>query len=195
MAGKAVKKTTEKAEKAEKAKAPEKKKAEVPAAVPEVWHPMTDLKAEIDRAFDRAFRGWPRFGGWLTEWDPFREMETVFGKARLGRFPPTDIEESDKEYTVTIELPGLGAEDIDLAVSDSMLTVKGEKKSEREEEEKGYHLTERSYGRFERSFRLPETVDADKIDAAFHKGVLKITLPKRPEAQKKARKISVKANK
>lgn len=195
MARKAVKKTAEKAGKVEKAKAPEKEKAEVPVAVPEVWRPMADLRDEIDRAFERAFSAWPRFGGWLAEWDPFREMEPLFRKAPFGRFPPTDIDESDKDYTVSIELPGLGAEDIDLAVSENMLTVKGEKKSEREEEEKGYHLTERSYGRFERCFRLPDTVDADKIDAAFEKGVLKITLPKLPEAQKKARKISVKATK
>lgn len=192
MAEKEVKKS---AEKAETEKAPEKKEVEAPTAVPELWRPMTDLKAEIDRAFEQAFRGWPRFGGWLTEWDPFREMHTVFGKARLGRFPPTDIDESDKDYTVSIELPGLDANDIELSVGDSMLTVKGEKKSEREEEEKGYHLAERSYGRFERSFRLPEGVDTEKIDAAFDKGVLKITLPKRPEAQKKARKISVKGAK
>lgn len=190
MAEKKVKKSTEKAE---TEKAPEKKEAEAPTAVPELWRPMTDLKAEIDRAFEQAFRGWPRFGGWLTDWDPFREMQTVFGKARLGRFPPTDIDESDKEYTVSIELPGLDAGDIDLSVGDNMLTVKGEKKSEREEEEKGYHLAERSYGCFERSFRLPEGVDTEKIDASFDKGVLKITLPKHAEARKKARKISVKA--
>jgi HSP20 family protein len=172
-------------------KAPEKKKekevAGVPA-VPEPRHPLSDLREEIDRVVDRTFRGWPRFGGLLSDWDPFREMETVFGRHPFRRFPPTDIEEADKEYTVSIELPGLDAGDIDLSISDNTLTVKGEKKSERKEEEKGYRLMERSYGRFERTFRLPEEVNADKIDAAFDKGVLKINLPKRPEAQKKARK-------
>jgi HSP20 family protein len=193
MAKKAVKKTTEKAEKP-KAQ-PKAKEAETPAPVPEIWRPLADLRDEIDRAFDRTLRGWPRFGGWLSDWSPFREMDTIFGKQLFGKFPPTDIDESDKDYTVSVELPGLDAEDVDLAVTDDMLTIKGEKKSEREEEEKGYHLTERSYGSFERSFRLPEAVDAGKIDATFDKGVLKIVLPKRPEALKKARKITVTARK
>jgi HSP20 family protein len=193
MAKKAVKKTTEKAGKSKTQ--PKAKEVEAPAPVPEVWRPLADLRDEIDRAFDRTLRGWPRFGGWLSDWSPLREMDTMFGKQLSGKHPPTDIDESDEDYTVSIELPGMDAGDVDLAVTDDMLTVRGEKKSEREEEEKGYHLTERSYGSFERRFRLPEAVDADKIEATFDKGVLKILLPKRPQAQQKARKISVKAKK
>jgi HSP20 family protein len=181
MARKAKKKAVEKAE----------EKAAVPA-VPERRHPLLDLRDEMDRLFDRAFRGWPRFGGLLSEWDPFREMEPVFGRLPSRQSPRTDIEESDKDYTVSIELPGVGPEDLDLSITDDMLTVKGEKRSERKEEEKGYHLTERSHGHFERTFSLPEGVNADKVDATFDKGVLQITLPKRPEARRKARKISIK---
>jgi HSP20 family protein len=154
-----------------------------------------DLREEIDHLFDRAFHGWPRFGGLLSEWEPFREMESVFGRVPSRRFPHADIKERDKDYKVSIELPGVSSEDFDLTITDDTLTVKGEKKSEQEKEEKGYHVTERSYGRFERSFRLPEEVNTDKVDASFDKGVLQITLPKRPEAQRKTRKISVKANK
>jgi len=178
----------------EKAVDKTKEKASVPAA-PEARHPLTDLRDEIDRVFDRAFRGWPHFGGLLTDWDPFRDVGSVFGARPFGRFPQTDIKEGDKDFSVTIELPGVALEDLDLAITDNTLTVKGEKRSEREEQEKGHHLKERSYGRFERSFRLPEEANPDKIDASFENGVLKIRLPKRSEARKKARKISVKAKK
>lgn len=179
-----------------KEKAVETKSDEAPVpAVPETRHPLSDIREEIDRVFDRAFHGWPHFGGLLADWDPFREMGSAFARRPFGRFPQTDIQEGDKDFTVTIELPGVDLEDLELAVTDNTLTVKGEKKSEREEEEKGHHLKERSYGRFERSFRLPESANPDKIDASFENGVLRITLPKRVEAQKRARKINVKAKK
>ena len=154
-------------------------------------HPLSTLKDDVDRAFQSAFRGWPGFGS-LSEWDPFKDMEPMFGRLASRRLPHTDVEESGKSYVVSMELAGVGEEDLDLTITENMMTVKGEKKSEREEKEKDYHLTERSYGRFERSFRLPDEVNADKAKAEFKNGVLKVTLPKRPAAKKKTRKIDVK---
>ena len=80
---------------------------------------------------------------------------------------------------------------IDVTVSDGMLTITGEKKEEKEEEEKGYHRSERRYGSFRRSFQVPEGVDADKIEASFKDGVLTVKLPKTPEAQKQKKKIAI----
>jgi HSP20 family protein len=107
--------------------------------------------------------------------------------------PAMDIAEKDKAYQVTAELPGLDEKDIDVTVSDNVLTIKGEKKEEKEEKEKNYYLSERRYGAFQRSFDLPSGVDTAKIEAQFAKGVLTITLPKSAEAQKKQRKIDVKS--
>lgn len=158
----------------------------------ETWRPLLNLRGEIDRVFDRAFHDWPRFGGVFSDWDPFRDWETMFGRIEVGRLPSTDVEESDKAYTFYIELPGVDEADVDVTLSDDTLTVKGEKKSECEEEGKNFQLAERSYGRFERSFRLPEDLDASKVDASFEKGVLRITLPKFAQVKKKSRKIAVK---
>ena len=106
--------------------------------------------------------------------------------------PAVDVAEDEKAVTLTAELPGLKDEDVEVVLRDDMLTVKGEKKSEREEKKENFHLTERRYGAFERTFRLPETADADKISAAFDDGVLTVTVPKKAEAKVKAeRKIKV----
>jgi HSP20 family protein len=98
---------------------------------------------------------------------------------------------------VRAELPGIDEKDIDVRLSDGTLTIRGEKKEEREEREEGgsYYVSERRYGSFQRSFRIPEGIDHDKVDASFRKGVLTITLPKTPEAQQKAKKIEVKGEK
>jgi HSP20 family protein len=92
---------------------------------------------------------------------------------------------------VKAEVPGLEPKDIDISLSDGLLTIKGEKKQEREEKEENYHLVERSYGSFARSIRLPNEVQSDKIDASYKNGVLKIVLPKSEEAKKKEIKIKV----
>ena len=105
-----------------------------------------------------------------------------------------DIKETDGALEVTTELPGVQEADIDVSLTDEMLTVKGEKKSESEREEKDMRVVERSYGAFERSVRLPCAVKEDEVDAEFKNGVLKITLPKSPEATAKTKKIAVKAN-
>lgn len=107
--------------------------------------------------------------------------------------PAVDLTEDDKTYKVTAELPGMDEKDIDVTVSGGALVIKGEKKEEKEEKDKNYYLSERSYGSFRRSFSLPEGVDQDKITANFAKGVLTVTLPKTADAQKAQKKIEVKA--
>jgi HSP20 family protein len=116
--------------------------------------------------------------------------DTSFGAA----VPAVDITEDDKGYRIAAELPGMSEKDIDVSISGDMLTIKGEKRQEREEKEKNRYLSERSYGMFQRSFPLPEGVDRDKISADFSKGVLTLTLPKTADAQKQQKKIEVKAS-
>ena len=104
-----------------------------------------------------------------------------------------DIAETEKAYEITAELPGMSESDVEVVASNGGLTIKGEKKEEKEEKKKDYYLSERRYGSFERRMQIPEGVDADKIDATFKKGVLTVTLPKKPEGQKPAKTISVRA--
>ena len=105
-----------------------------------------------------------------------------------------DISETDSTYKISVELPGIDEKDIELGLSDGMLTLKAEKKEEREEKKKDYHLTERRYGLVRRSFRIPEGVETDKIKAAFSKGVLEVSLPKTKEVQARQRRIPVKSS-
>lgn len=100
--------------------------------------------------------------------------------------------ETDKAIEVSIELPGMEMKDIEVTVNDDMLTVKGEKKIERQEEKKGYYLSERSYGAIYRTIPLPPGVDGEKAQASFKNGVLTIKLPRTPEAQAKVKRIEVK---
>jgi len=104
--------------------------------------------------------------------------------------PAFDISENEKEYIVTAELPGMEVKDIDVTLSDGVLTVKGEKKQEHEEKGKDYHRIERSYGSFHRSFSIPGKIKTDSVDANYKDGVLKLTLPKTEESETK--KIEVK---
>jgi HSP20 family protein len=120
--------------------------------------------------------------------EPFWRRELTWGAA-----PAVDIAESDKAYEITAELPGLDEKNIEVKLANGALTIKGEKQEEKEEKKKDYYLHERHFGSFERCFRVPEGVDADKIEASFKKGVLTVTLPKTPEAQKAEKKIAVKA--
>jgi len=109
---------------------------------------------------------------------------------------PTEVArhvESEKAYEIIAELPGMDEKNIEVKMADGVLTIKGEKREEKEEKQKDYYLQERSFGSFERSFEVPETVETDKIEASFRKGVLTLTLPKKAEAQKAAKKIEVKA--
>ena len=167
----------------------EVKKPATPAAgAPggDVWHAM---RHEIERLFDR-----------FSNFDvsPFRrlsDIEHFWPRPDGGTLLSVDVDvaEDDKAYTITAELPGLDEKDIEVNVADDVLSIRGEKKEEREEKAKNYHLSERRYGSFQRTFQLPSGIDAEKIAASFQKGVLTVTLPKTPEAQKKEKKIAIQA--
>jgi HSP20 family protein len=154
-------------------------------------YPLAPLHQEIDRLFDEFSRGFSLFpfGPRAFDWEPSLRFEAGTGALT----PNVDVAETDKVFEITAELPGMTEDNIDVSLADGVLTLKGEKKEEKEQKEKGYYLSERRYGSFQRSFRLPEGVDENKIEANFEKGVLKITLPKTPEAVKQAKKIAVKA--
>ncbi len=109
--------------------------------------------------------------------------------------PQTDVAEDDDGFTISVELPGLDENDIDLNTKDGRLTISGEKTTERDDEEKNYHIKERCYGSFRRSFSIPEYVNDNNIKADFSRGVLTITLPKKPSASSAARKIKITAAK
>jgi HSP20 family protein len=112
-----------------------------------------------------------------------------------GKFnPDMNVTEDDKNVYVSAELAGMDAEDIELSLSDNVLTIKGEKKEEKENKDKGYHHIERSYGTFERILNLPAEVDEAKAEAKFKKGVLKIALPKKTLEERKAKRIAIKSS-
>jgi len=139
------------------------------------WKPLRELdkmRGEMDRLWDSFFEGKPhvRFGEW---------------------FPILDVSETKNDLVVKVELPGMDQKDIDVSLSDGHLTIKGEKKKEKEEKEENYHFIERSYGTFTRSVQLPKEVKHDKISASYKNGILKVVLPKSEEAKKKEVKIKV----
>jgi len=142
-------------------------------------HPLSSLHREMNRLFDDFFHGW---GSPLAR--PF---------GRGGDFVPSvDVRETDKEIVVTAELPGLGEKDIEVELTDDGLSIRGEKKSETEEERRGYYRSERSYGSFQRFIPIPVGVQEEKASAEFHNGVLTVSLPKVAEEQAKRKKIDIK---
>lgn len=152
--------------------------------------PLEALRQQIDRLFDNFGAGFWRH--------PLRH--SLFGSEPLWRdngtgiaVPAVDMVEKDKAYEITAELPGLNTRDIEVTLSNGILTIKGEKTEEKEEKKKDYYLSERSYGSFMRNFRVPEGADAEKIEATYDKGILKLTVPKTAEAQKPEKKIAIKA--
>ena len=160
------------------------------APPPAFWgarDPFASLRGDIDRLFDSYFHGWPGLRGF--------EFGVPSGLARMDVSPKVDVGETDTAYEIAVELPGLDDDDVEVSLRDDMLTISGEKKTEREETKKDYYLSERSYGAFKRSFRLPAEVEAGKIKAEMDKGVLSITLPKSPAAKSKQHRIEIAAKK
>jgi HSP20 family protein len=160
---------------------------------PAHWSPFESMRREIDRVFDRF-----NLGAWDIPYSPFgrRRFEFEFPWPRatdMAIAPAVDVVERDKAYEITAELPGMDEKKIDIKLSNGMLTIKGEKKEEKEEHEKDYYMSERRFGSFMRSFQVPEGVDTGKIEATFAKGVLNIKLPKTAETQKSEKTISIKA--
>lgn len=151
-----------------------------------IGEPFHALRAEMDRVFDN-FLTTP---GRLAEsaWEPFRSSALGWSSA-----PSVDVKETDKGFEINAELPGLDEKDVEITLTDTTLTLKGEKQSSRAEKKENYHLSERRFGSFQRSFQLPENVNRDKVAAKFEKGVLTVTLPKTAKAKKAQRKIGIKS--
>lgn len=140
-------------------------------------HPLLSLHREVNRLFDDVLRG---FG-----------MPLLGGFDRSLSWPNVELGETDKEVRITAELPGLDEKDVDITVEEGVLTLRGEKKSEVEDKDRGY--TERSYGRFERRIGLPRGIERDKASATFRNGVLTVTLPKSEAANENLRRIPINA--
>ena len=137
---------------------------------------VLNMQREINRMFDSFFRT-----GWVED----------TGLAPSTWSPATDIVESDNGYVVKVELPGLSKDDVKIMMQNNLLTIRGEKKQEKEGKEEGYHRIERSYGAFQRCFTLPSAVDPSKIDASFKDGILTVVVPRSEAAKPKT--IEVKA--
>ncbi len=148
-------------------------------------NPIVNLRDEIDQVFSNFMQGWPRMD-WMADFEPFR----LAGSALA---PSVDVSEADGSYEIRAELPGVDSKDIELTLKDNVLSLKAEKKSERDEQAKDYHLSERRYGMFQRAFQLPDNADADAISTTFSQGVLTITLPKTEKVSPSTRRIEVKA--
>jgi HSP20 family protein len=137
------------------------------------WEPLREvsrLRREMDRLFEDFFGLRPAWGrAWEMEWAP-----------------AVDVAETADQVVVKAEVPGIDPKEINISLVGDVLTIKGEKKSEREEKKESYHLVERSYGSFSRSLTLPAAVDADKIEAKYEKGVLTVTCPKKETVKPKA---------
>ncbi|HLZ01154.1 MAG TPA: Hsp20/alpha crystallin family protein [Bradyrhizobium sp.] len=151
------------------------------------WHPFESLRNQVDRLF-RDFET-----GFLQT--PFYRDIDNFWRRDFGFAvtPAVDIVEKDNAYEVTAELPGLDAKNIELQLSDGVLTIKGEKSEEKEEKTKDRYVSERRYGSFRRSLQVPSSVDTDKVEASYKSGVLTIKLPKTPQAQKSQKTIPITA--
>ena len=142
--------------------------------------PFYSLQRDMDRLFDRFASDFrlPKFGG-----DIERLLE-----------PNIDVCETDHDVQIAVELPGVDEKDVDVTLADNVLTIKGEKRAEKEDKGKNYRVVERSYGAFERSIALPYDVDPDKVDAKFAKGVLTVVLPRPAEAKAKKKKVEIRAH-
>jgi HSP20 family protein len=125
-------------------------------------------------------------------WDSFLEDSPVRRIEKTGEWLASiDVSETKSDMIIRAELPGTDPKDIDISLSDGYLTIKGEKIQDKEEKDEDYHLTERTYGSFSRSVRLPVDVQGDKIKASFKHGVLMVRIPKSEELKKKEIKIKV----
>jgi HSP20 family protein len=144
--------------------------------MPALSEEMFDMRRQINRMFDNLFRG---------EVPESADLPSIWN-------PSVDIAERESEYVVKVELPGVSKDDVRITLEDALLTIRGEKKQEKESKEANYHRMERSYGSFQRSFTLPASVKADKIEASYRDGILTVTLPKADEARRKQIEVKVK---
>ena len=164
-------------------KAMEKKETGAVAQAPWQSDPFNALRNDMNRLFDRFTGG------------SFPSLPHLFGSAMSedAILMDVDVRDNGKEIVIEAELPGVEEEDLSVSMSDGVLTIKGEKKFEHDEEKEDYQRMERYYGNFRRSMRLPDSIDDEKIEAKLNEGVLTVKIAKRPEAVKEERKIKIKS--
>lgn len=166
-------------------KLPIKRAHDVLPVMSDSWR---NLRQEFDSLFDRFADGFESFS-----LEPVQRLDRFLRQGGTGFAAlAVDVIESDKEYTVTAEIPGVAEKDIDVSVNDDMLVIKGEKRQEKEEKSGHSTITERSYGAFQRMFNLPRDADGKNIEARFHNGILTVHVPRKAEAAQ-SRKVDIKA--
>ncbi len=143
-------------------------------------HPLTELKERVGRALELFYE---RIG---------RHHHGVAGHVAEER-PPAEVSERQGGLTVTLELPGMEADEVEVVASEGALTVRGEKRVARDEAGESYVLRERAYGRFERRFAVPSHLDAEAATASFKNGVLTVTVPRKPGSEAQEKRITVKS--
>ena len=146
--------------------------------------PLHAFNRQMGRIFDDFFGDFHQ--GWSMT--PSRED---FSTLERTLSPSMDISENENEYLISAELPGMDEKDLDISLHENVLRIRGEKKADKEEKKKDYHLIERSYGRIERSIPLPEDIDQNRVSASFKKGVLEISIPKTEISKREAQKIQI----
>ena len=152
---------------------------------------LMSLRQEIDRVFDELSSSLPRLSfGRRLELEPFRRFQATLGVAA----PAVDLVENEGQLEITAELPGMEGRDVEVLVSDGVLTIRGHKQEQREERKADVYLSERRYGSFQRSFQLPNDVDPERANATLRSGLLKITLPKVARTPKQQKKIVIRGN-
>lgn len=149
--------------------------------------PLQQLQSEIDRMFNNFFRG---FSPPLAGLSPLPSLR-IPGLPEGVIKPSLDISSSEKEYTITVEVPGVDDKDVKVEVNGNNLIISGEKKQESKEKEKNFYREERCYGSFQRVLSLPEDAEKDKIKASFKKGVLNLTIPRQAVPASQVKKIEI----
>lgn len=151
-------------------------------------YPLSRLQREIDDLFDHFFRD---FGLNARPWP--RQLDSLARTAAGWLKPNVDISASDEDYTIHVELPGVTEDDVHVEVSGDTLRIRGEKKHEREQNGRNYYSVERSYGSFQRVLSLPDDANTDLISAIYRNGVMTITIPRKEETKREAKRIEVKS--
>jgi HSP20 family protein len=159
---------------------PWRRKREDAALARETANPIVELHRRMDDLFNDFFEGFA-----LTRW-PFGEKGE-----RFALTPSVDVSETDDEITVTADLPGMDEKDIEVTLDNDVLVLRGEKKREHEEKKRNYHLVERAYGEFCRRIPLAADIEPEKVKARFSKGVLTVSIPKKPEARSREKRIQI----
>lgn len=163
--------------------------ATTPVPAPGFHHPLMSLRDEVDRLFDSFFPA--AFGGSLFDPDPLGRR---FFRALGDVTPQMDVKECADHYEVSAELPGMEEKDVTVKVQGGMLSISGEKRQEHKEENESVRLSERSFGAFTRSMRLPDNADEDGINAEYAKGVLTVTIPKQAGSEAGEKTIEIKVH-